>query len=302
MVLLPVNDIAGLRQERFQYREDHELQTLTVYTPEKDDSSENLSNNLRIWIIYIHGGAWRDPLVDSSSFNPTIQNLFTSSKFSHLKPKIVSYASINYRLSAHPSFPQDPTSHNYRNAKHPDHLQDVCSALSFLESRYSMGDRYMLVGHSCGATLAMQVIMGQEYLLSLGVPSESLQFKLPRHILGVAGIYDLQLLRDRNTHPAYNEFLIGAFGVDEKVWDAVSPAKFAGYTESLENGKTLAFATSMNDQLVDESQIDVMVKRVEELGNGVVLKNYKNALKEGHDDVWNKGELANVLATFLDNC
>ncbi|PQE22445.1 Kynurenine formamidase protein [Rutstroemia sp. NJR-2017a BVV2] len=232
-------------------------------------------------------------------------DLHTSPKFSHLKPKIVSYASINYRLSAHPSFPQDPASvarDNYRNAKHPDHIHDVSSALSFLESRYSIGDRYMLVGHSCGATLAMQVIMGQDYLLSLGVPSESLQFKLPRHILGVAGIYDLQLLRDRNSHPAYNEFLTGAFGADENVWDAVSPAKFAGYTESLENGKTLAFATSTNDELVDESQIDVMVKRVEELGNGVLLKNYKNALKEGHDDVWNKGELANVLAMLLEVC
>ncbi|KAM3086322.1 Kynurenine formamidase [Clarireedia jacksonii] len=160
----------------------------------------------------------------------------------------------------------------------------------------------MLVGHSCGATLAMQVIMGLGHLLSWGVPSQSLRFKLPYHVIGVAGIYDLVLLRDRNSHPAYNEFLIGAFGINEKDWDAVSPAKFAAYARSWENGKTLAFATSTNDELVDESQIDVMVERVQDLGDSVVVKNYKNVLQNAHDDIWRKGELANVLANVLDIC
>ncbi|KFY42270.1 hypothetical protein V494_02489, partial [Pseudogymnoascus sp. VKM F-4513 (FW-928)] len=72
----------------------------------------------------------------------------------------------------------------------------------------------MLVGHSCGATLAFQVPItapGGEAL------------PVPRCILGSEGIYDIPSLVARNSHPAYREFVTAAFGDDESAWVAASP-------------------------------------------------------------------------------
>ncbi|EMR86916.1 hypothetical protein ACHAPC_004666 [Botrytis cinerea] len=293
-------------REDVKYAQEHDLQTLSIFTARhsKDDKpltgviGEPSTTSSKIWVIYIHGGAWRDPLVTSSSFIPTINCLVSSS----IESKIASFVSINYRLSSHPSFPQDSSSvpkHEYRNAKHPDHIQDICSALSYLQSKHSMGDQYLLVGHSCGATLSMEIAKGKEYLHSCGIPDEDLNFKLPRYVLGVAGIYDLRYLRDTNPHPAYNEFLTEAFGSDEQLWDAVSPARFSNFDEFEKSGKILAFATSPNDELVDEIQIDVMVKNVQGIKGGVVVKNLKNQLRGTHNDIWKTGNLANAIVEVL---
>ena len=76
---------------------------------------------------------------------------------------IAGFASISYRLSAHPNHPQDPINtdpKDFQDAKHPGHIDDVEAALAFLQNTYGFGGRYILVGHSCGATLAFQAVMG----------------------------------------------------------------------------------------------------------------------------------------------
>ncbi|TGO34342.1 hypothetical protein BHYA_0201g00050 [Botrytis hyacinthi] len=302
-----VNAHVDFTREDVKYAQEHDLQTLSIFSRHsKDDTSltgavgEPFTTPSKIWVIYIHGGAWRDPLITSSSFIPTINSLVASS----VESKIASFASINYRLSSHPSFPQDSSSvprHEYRNAKHPDHLEDICSALSYLQSKHSIEDQYLLLGHSCGATLSMQISMGKEYLHSCGIPDEQLNFKLPRYILGVAGIYDLRLLRETHPHPAYNEFLTQAFGSDEKLWDEVSPAKFSNFEEFGKSGKILAFATSPDDELVDEIQIDVMVENVHGMTGGVMVKNLKNCLKGTHNKIWETGNLANAIVEVLNS-
>ncbi|KAF7948001.1 hypothetical protein EAE96_009069 [Botrytis aclada] len=303
-----INASVDFLREDVKYAQEHDLQTLSIFStrPIKDEKSltetvgESSTTPSKIWVIYIHGGAWRDPLVTSSSFIPTINCLVASS----IESKVASFASINYRLSSHPSFPQDSSSvprHEYRNAKHPDHIQDICSALSYLQSEHSIEDQYLLVGHSCGATLAMQISMGKEYLHSCGIPDEQLNFKFPRYVLGVAGIYDLRLLRDTNPHPAYNEFLTQAFGSDEKIWDEASPAKFSNFEEFGKSRKILAFATSPDDELVDEIQIDVMGKNVNGINGGVMVKNLKNHLKGTHDKIWETGNLADAIVEVLNS-
>ncbi|KAF7903229.1 uncharacterized protein EAF01_006278 [Botrytis porri] len=303
-----VNAPIDFLREDVKYAQEHDLQTLSIFTASQTKDDKPLmdavgnpsTSSSKIWVIYIHGGAWRDPLVTSSSFIPTINCLASSS----IESKIASFASINYRLSSHPSFPQDSSSiprHEYRDAKHPDHIQDICSALSYLQSKYSIEDQYLLVGHSCGATLAMQISMGKEYLYSCGIPNEQLNFKLPRYVLGVAGIYDLRLLRDTHSHPAYNEFLTQAFGSDEKIWDEVSPAKISNFEEFGKSGKILAFSTSPDDDLVDELQIDVMVKSVQGINGGVVVKDLKNHLEGTHDKIWETGNLADAIVELLNS-
>ncbi|KAF7865599.1 uncharacterized protein EAF02_010022 [Botrytis sinoallii] len=299
-----VNTPVDFLREDVKYAEEHDLQTLSIFTKQTRDDKllmgvgEPFTTPSKIWVIYIHGGAWRDPLETSSSFIPTMNSLVTSS----VESKIASFASINYRLSSHPSFPQDSSSipkHEYRNAKHPDHLKDICSALSYLQSKYSIEDQYLLLGHSCGATLSMQISMGKEYLHSCGIPDEQLNFKLPRYVLGVAGIYDLRLLRQTHPDPAYNQFLTQAFGSDEQLWDEVSPAKYSTFEEFEKSGKILAFATSPDDELVDEIQIDVMLRNLHGI-NGVVVKNLKNHLKGTHNKIWETGNLAHAIVEVLN--
>lgn len=215
-------------------------------------------------------------------------------------------ASISYRLSAHPNFPQDPEktpAQELRVAKHPQHVEDVVSALSFLQQRYRFGENYVLVGHSCGATMAFQSVMPCVIPRRRPAP--------PTAILGVAGIYDLRLLRDKHVDiPAYQEFLEGAFGPEGTgLWDAVSPAcvKGSGGVEGgWRDGRRLAvLARSSGDELVDASQGDAMRETLRarwasssgETRHLVTIL----SLQGNHDDAWRGGEqLVRAIKFTLD--
>ncbi|KAJ6131173.1 hypothetical protein N7523_001633 [Penicillium sp. IBT 18751x] len=230
------------------------------------------------WVIYIHGGAWRDPTVTSESFDKAEAILQASNL------PISGFASISYRLSPHPRFPQNPPTtspYESRNAKHPDHIRDVEAALAFLQNTYGFGPRYILVGHSCGATLAFQSVMGSVAdhremahnpdaeggtgVEAVSTTPEPLPPRLrakPTAIIGVAGIYDLRRLIDTHRSiPAYREFVEGAFGPDDMVWDAVSPAQMIGsrgVEGGWKTGRLVVLAQSPDDELVDMGQREAM--------------------------------------------
>ncbi|KAE8372920.1 Alpha/Beta hydrolase protein [Aspergillus bertholletiae] len=280
--------------ETFKYGEDHDLQTVTVAT-----FSETLDKGY--WIILIHGGAWRDPNVDSINFaNPAKSVLTTSPEYSHALRHIAAFASISYRLSSHPDHPQDQSSTNpreYRSSAHPDHINDVQAALAFLQAKYGFGERYILVGHSCGGTLAFQSVMGR---FNAGVSHG------PIAVLSLAGIYDLKLLRDTHKEiSAYQDIVEGAFGDDETAWDVVSPAVAKG-ADGVEGGWTAGrcaiLAYSPMDSLVDATQWETM--------NSALLDGWSKRqsreksrllamlpLEGDHDECWEKGgELARAIA------
>jgi hypothetical protein len=84
----------------------------------------------------------------------------------------------------------------------------------------------------------------------------------PTAIVGVAGIYDLRRLVDTHrTISAYREFVEGAFGRDDMLWDAVSPAQMIG-SRGIEGGwktgRLVVLAHSPDDELVDKGQLEVM--------------------------------------------
>lgn len=188
-------------------------------------------------------------------------------------------------------------------AEHPDHLADVMDALAFLQAKYLIGERYVLVGHSCGATLAFQTVMkhvsGAE-LLKGDIPQ-------PLAIVGVSGIYDLRLLRDTHDHPAYQQFLQGAFGKAEDVWDGVSPAKVQseGMVEGWSGGRLAVLASSKGDELVDPPQLQAMADMLEQWkahGGPDTQREVlvMDDLEESHDDIWRNGvELAKVISSAL---
>ncbi|GAB1196279.1 hypothetical protein APSETT444_005548 [Aspergillus pseudonomiae] len=284
--------------ETFNYGEDHALQTVTVTT-----LSETLDK--KYWIILIHGGAWRDPNIDAINFaNPAISTLTGSSEYSHILPHITAFASISYRLSPHPDHPQDQSSTNsreYRGSKHPEHINDVQAAIAFLQRKYGFEDRYILVGHSCGATLAFQSVMGR---FNAGISHG------PLAVVGLAGIYDLKLLRDTHKEiPAYQQIVEGAFGDDEAAWDAVSPAVVKG-ADGVEGGWTAGrwaiLAYLSKDSLVDFPQQKAMDATLRAGWCDVQSERYPRSvallpLEGEHDECWEKGEgLAEAIAFAIE--
>lgn len=246
---------------------------------------------------YIHGGAWRDPRIDHDTFRPTIEKVidsFTSSK----GPGIAAFASVDYRLSPHPEFPQDPAetpARKLRTARHPDHADDVQAALAYLQRRYGFGDRYVLVGHSAGACLAFQIVAG---LTSAGSISGLV---LPRAVIGFEGIYDFVGLNAR-MDGAYTPFFEGAFGGSRADWDAAAPVKFTGSFEERWGGKgakvVAALGWSRDDSLVDELEVDNMTTRLN--GDGVRTMVFKD-LRGDHNEIWEDGtDVARMIAEVLD--
>ncbi|KAH7318675.1 Alpha/Beta hydrolase protein [Stachybotrys elegans] len=279
-------DIPGLRYTCSQYGE-HQLQRVGVWQFEPSDKQPSGH-----WIVYIHGGAWRDPRIAHESFVPCIKAILSSADASQLA--IRGFASIDYRLSAHPDLPQDPDTpqRELRCARHPDHIQDVRSAIRFLADQHHLSGDYVLVGHSAGATLAYQLLMG-EYAID---GAQLAQVPMPAANIGIAGIYDLVGLNER--HDGYEGFISAAFGPEQDTWHRTSPARFSGsYKESSDKPLCNLLAWSSEDSLVDEPEIDSMAAKLKKDGFDVML--YKD-LKGDHDVFWEEGsQLVRLVSLAL---
>ncbi|KAK6005236.1 hypothetical protein QM012_008015 [Aureobasidium pullulans] len=269
-----------------------------------------------VWLVYIHGGAWRDPLIDRKSFN-TARDVLIKDERPH---NIAGFVSLDYRLSPYPSHSTSPSSpdDDSRNVQHPEHLNDVLSALAFLgfnavkdvslkeggairlPDTLSIGrGRYVLCGHSCGATLAMQATA----VLSDG----SSAIQPPVALSGMEGIYDIAALVATHTHPAYREFVTAAFGQNEETW--VTASQLISRLEKWQGNVLLVQSSS--DELVDMQQTDSLMEmlitegftRTSTISTGnkgkQVLKMVIDCL---HDEVWEKGtELAKAIRNVTDN-
>jgi pimeloyl-ACP methyl ester carboxylesterase len=214
-------------------------------------------------------------MITASSFGLTVKHLLGNP---NTRKDIAGFASLNYRLSTPPPLPQfaeftEPGNEG-RNVKHPAHLNDVVAGLKFLQEKYGFSENYVLVGHSCGATLAFQI------------PAEKGEgLKGPVGVLGVEGIYDLGKLRDDHSAvPMYQYFTESAFGIDEEAWRVASPTT-QGSGFAWEKAKVVALAQSDGDELVDGEQRDVMWD--------FLRKNAKEGRKDEliqlvgkHDQIW----------------
>jgi len=283
---------------RHQYASDSILQSYDLYIP---PSRHRLSSSPpKIWIIYLHGGYFRDPKVTSTSFRPALSLLVTSPVYASLQPHVAGYASINYRLSPHPSHPQDPAktpSYELRTAAWPQHLTDVRAAIAHLQAHHHFGSNYLLVGHSVGATMALLTA-----LLDASDPSsEGAEFVKPTALLGVCGIYDFPRLHD--VFPAYVDMTLNALKTPENVTRA-SPALYSAdeYVARWTSGgdgatgtKTVMLAHSRDDGLVDWSQVEAMRDVFGAVGRDSIDCRVVE-VKGLHNEVWERGEeLARVI-------
>ncbi|TDZ30965.1 Kynurenine formamidase [Colletotrichum spinosum] len=274
-----------LKFSEHHYAPDHELQKLGVWEfPGREDG---------YWVVFIHGGAWRDPRKTFTDFGTSIQEILKAAAVP--KADIRGFISIDYRLSPHPMFRQDPAftpPAELRCAQHPDHLRDIWSALHFLQLRYNINDRYILIGHSAGATLALQLPMGS---MSLGATPPS-DVRMPAAFIGVSGIYELVKFNAR--HENYVEFIAGAFGADQERWKTAVPAVFSGsFKDALPGRPLILLAWSPEDSLVDEPEIDGMASKLRRDGlECTVVKD----LTHDHDFVWEDGkQIARLLGEAL---
>jgi acetyl esterase/lipase len=208
------------------------------------------------------------------------------------------FASIDYRLSPHPNFPQDPAKTpniDLRIASHPDHILDVRAALAYLDKHYGMGQDYILLGHSAGGTLTYQLLMGEVALA--GQPT--VPAPLPRVAIGISGIYNLPGLvaRMEGVHGGiYRHFITGAFSSDEQLWKEASPVNYPEKF-SWPGGKGAMLAWSPEDTLIDEPEIDCMASKMKSDGTPVtIIKD----LTGDHEVVWEQGDqVARLVAEAL---
>lgn len=211
--------------------------------------------------------------------------------------EIYGFASIDYNLSPHPELPQDPAEvpvHKFRGAKHPDHILDIRAALKCLQSQIQLKDGYVLIGHSAGATLAYQIVMGQAALAKQQITNE---IPLPAAIVGIAGIYDLIGLESRNSHvEAYYSFISGAFGSERADWVSASPGRYEGSLGKIWSGYSL-LAYSPEDTLIDSLEIETMAEKLN--ADGLEFDVVADLFGE-HDAVWQEGsQIARLVAQVL---
>ncbi|KAL8771199.1 MAG: hypothetical protein Q9209_003370 [Squamulea sp. 1 TL-2023] len=280
------------------------LRTLDLYLPTTPPSIPSYT------IIYIHGGAFRDPLITSQSILPSLPFLFSS------KPKsdslfngathIAAIASLNYRLSPYPHHPTHPSAedNDSRNAKWPDHVADIRAAMRWLlsdsgveRSKYpKLTGNVILIGHSVGATIAFTVALGLGYR---DVESEDgfggLRGKV-KAVVGVEGIYDFTALRDAHLEyrGIYEEFTNGAFGKEENGdWEKGNMVAKIGEGGKMEGVEIVVLGHSRCDELVEWGQVKMMEKVLREQGwrgkdeleGGVAREVMVVELRGGHDEI-----------------
>lgn len=169
---------------------DDELQRLAVYV-------HNAAKTVpKKWIVYIHGGAWRDPNNDHHDGDYIISNILKN------HPAEYAGASIDYPLSS--------------RVQHPEFALNALKALTKLNKQYEI-EEYILVGHSAGAHIALQT-----FLYGRLQPDTLSLIKKCHKVFGVEGIYILDLLVRENE--GYRGFTEEAFGQNiAGSWDTASP-------------------------------------------------------------------------------
>lgn len=266
------SEASGQWTTNITYGSDNSLQSYDVFLPAESQSPEHPS----CWVLYVHGGFFRDPLVLADSFHATVE-LLASPSGQPLPLHVAGYATLNYRLSQHTSYPQprETPAYELRNASWPEHLNDVLSGIKQLQTTYKFGSNYILAGHSVGAQMALLVALKAK---DSGVVA-------PRVVLGLSGIYDFPLIH--KDHPDYKALTFNAMKEGEEI--EASPATFKVEAYEHAGVERVVLGHSKDDGLVPWNQVDRMVDVLEKSSKG---KDYVSVveLHGKHNDIWKDGK------------
>lgn len=214
----------------------------------------NYDPSNRELIVCIHGGAWRDP-------GNTYNDWDTFALLASDKP--INVFGVNYRLSP--------------EVKHPAHLQDVNLALDYIIKKYP-SERLKLVGHSVGATIALQML---DYEKICGQPTEVTIDKV--YLLdGIFDIPDLIL-----EYPSYKSF------VDEAFTDSLEWRQATQVTNgSAINPVGIAIIYSDDDELLLDQQTRQLLAILKEQR---VTYDYHHGHWGKHEEMYRHPEVCNLI-------
>lgn len=252
----------------------HDRQTIGIY---REISNESLCHD---FVFFIHGGAWRDPtnsFKDGTRLLNSLSKIFTKDNGSETG---LIGVSLDYRLS-----PQ---------VLHPVHLQDVALGLDYINQNYKV-KRAIIVGHSVGATIALQLFKEWN---SWSDSVKAILSKV-RVIVGSEGIYDIRaLLRD---DPSYESFIREALGQNTsyKDWDELSPLSETRIDPGNEPPRLnfsgrLVIVHSMEDELLSYKIQPEIAKRL--LRSSEIEVDVKYIANGLHDDVYKGEKLVTIVS------
>ncbi|KAK6465261.1 putative kynurenine formamidase [Scheffersomyces coipomensis] len=250
-------------------------------------------------IVYLHGGAWRDPRNTFDDFDVMAKYL--------REQWYTNVIGINYRLS--------PT------VKHPVHLLDVLTALVHIVKTLNHKSKpLILVGHSVGASLILQLlnyiqIIESEFELlnesELPISKEALQdlYKDVKEYVQIdrayclEGIYDtVQLL---GQYPSYSSFVDEAFISKASYTEAFplsstspkfnDPSKFE-LAPPFSGLSDIRIIHSTSDELVPVSQSDAVLEYLKQ--RNLPVKHFYSDFGI-HDDVYKSEKLAHWIYLML---
>ncbi len=159
----------------------------------------------------------------------------------------------------------------------------------YLDEDYQIGNRYLLAGHSAGATMAFE--LHNSYILSGSLPQ-------PVCVLGISGIFDFEAFVENHSDiPVYKEIMYNAFP-DRNSWEKASPYGNRSTGQIWEQAKAVFISHSKQDGLVEYSQATSMLERVRAIPHSSEKVHFLEA-SGAHDEIWQNG---NILAGLIMEC
>lgn len=248
---------------------DHPLQEIKLFR-----FSESNSKTL----VFIHGGAWRDPDNTYDDFQEVVQ------KIGDIGMNLIG---INYRLSP--------------EIKHPYHLQDVVRALSTLSTDLKV-TKVLVVGHSVGATLMLQLLNYKHIIAEAlnELSDEPVQLSLPEtlkfeSLLFVDGIYNIAELVEE--YPDYIGFVSEAF-TSKSMYTAATQLS-SQISPELKHFEKARFVVvqSQQDELLTLNQTVMFQKYL--VSQKIPFTLYSGAYGL-HEEVYRSQQLADIISDHIE--
>ncbi|KAF1334700.1 Carbohydrate esterase, partial [Globisporangium splendens] len=140
--------------------------------------------------VFVHGGSWQRG-DKAGAFNNGIDDAFVNAGCIGV--------SVNYRVSP--------------EVQHPEHTLDVATAVKWLRHNIDKyggdPDRLVLIGHSAGAHLVMQLLADPQFLRRVGADEDVSTFV--KGAVGISGVYNIVRMANASfygslvTTPAFGE-------------------------------------------------------------------------------------------------
>lgn len=199
--------------------------------------------------------------------------------------------------------------------QHPVHVSDIHTALVFLrdwrreqDAPVYDPDNIYIIGHSAGAHIAAYLFLSPPNSPPSLPPPFTFTFTIDEHlarairgIIGVEGIYNLDLLLDHFPSDFYRGFVQQAFGDSSQNWKNADVTSY-NVPRGSDHIRWL-IAHSAADDLVDQAQANEMAKglrlRLREEGEGRVQVDH-TSLVDGHYAVIDTEPLVQVVVNFVN--